>query len=233
MDESEPEPFLKRWSRRKQATVQRPSPADAAPPEGDAKRAPSVDGKEKPDALPPHIAALPPIETIAADTDIRAFLVKGVPAELQQAALRQAWSADPAIRDFVGMADYDWDFNASDAKPGFGPLEAGAELRRQVARILGEVTTDDSVAPATDAPSGTPPIDESRATPPADAAAIRQAPAPIGYLHNAPAPRMTAENPKDEHAAAQQSPHTPSTIPLATRKAHGRALPGSSRSDDP
>jgi hypothetical protein len=36
------------------------------------------------------------------------------------AALRRAWSADPAIRDFIGLSENSWDFNAPDGVPGFG-----------------------------------------------------------------------------------------------------------------
>jgi hypothetical protein len=31
---------------------------------------------------------------------------------------------DPAIRNFIGLADYAWDFNAPDTIPGFGTLPA-------------------------------------------------------------------------------------------------------------
>ncbi len=67
-------------------------------------------------------ASLPSIETIVADTDIRGFLQCGVPAELTRAALRRAWASDPAIRDFIGIAENQWDFNDPTAMPGFGPM---------------------------------------------------------------------------------------------------------------
>ena len=50
------------------------------------------------------------------------FCKADVPAELTRAALRQAWTSDPAIRDFVGIAENQWDFNDPNAIPGFGPL---------------------------------------------------------------------------------------------------------------
>ena len=68
-------------------------------------------------------ASLPPIESINALSDITAFLREGVPAELTRAALRRVWTADPAIRDFVGLAENAWDFTDPNAMPGFGPLE--------------------------------------------------------------------------------------------------------------
>ena len=83
------------------------------------------------------LATVPSIESITADTDIRAFLAPGVPAELARDALRRAWAADPKIRDFVGLADYDWDFNAPNSLPGFGSLEMTDEMRQIAAQVLG------------------------------------------------------------------------------------------------
>ena len=63
----------------------------------------------------PDAASLPPIGSIGAASDIRPFLEPGVPQDLARAALRRAWTVDPAIRDFVGLSENFWDFNASDA----------------------------------------------------------------------------------------------------------------------
>jgi hypothetical protein len=41
---------------------------------------------------------------------------------LTRAALRRAWSADQAIRDFIGLSENSWDFNAPEGVPGFGSL---------------------------------------------------------------------------------------------------------------
>jgi Protein of unknown function (DUF3306) len=56
-------------------------------------------------ADPVFSAALPPITSIDAGTDIRCFLAPGVPAELTRAALRRAWVTDPMIRDFQGLSE--------------------------------------------------------------------------------------------------------------------------------
>src|SRR5262249_24609695 len=72
-----------------------------------------------------------------AATDIRAFLAPGVPPELTRAALRRAWAADPKIRDFIGLSENSWDFNAPGAMTGFGSLEMTDELRQQIARMVG------------------------------------------------------------------------------------------------
>jgi hypothetical protein len=76
----------------------------------------SVEGAE------PSVS-LPSIKSIAAGGDVRAFLKPGVPTDLACAALHIAWTSDPVIRDFVGIGDNDWDFNAQDGIPGFGALE--------------------------------------------------------------------------------------------------------------
>jgi TorA maturation chaperone TorD len=70
------------------------------------------------------LASLPPLQSITAGTDIRSFLASSVPVELTRAALRRAWVTDPAIRDFIGIAENQWDFNDPTAMPGFGPLRA-------------------------------------------------------------------------------------------------------------
>ena len=89
-----------------------------------------------PTGLPFDPASLPPIQSITADTDIRGFLASGVPSELTRAALRRAWACDPKIRNFVGLAEYDWDFNAADSMPGFGPLQITDEVGKMAAQIV-------------------------------------------------------------------------------------------------
>ena len=69
-------------------------------------------------------ASLPSLQSITAGTDIRLFLGSNVPVELTKAALRRTWVTDPAIRDFIGIAENQWDFNDPTAMPGFGPLKA-------------------------------------------------------------------------------------------------------------
>src|SRR5262249_15255556 len=146
---SEPENFIARWLRRKreaaedaEATKSSAAPDAAAesvhPIQDQREGAPRArSGVSEPPELAPDPTKLPPIETITAETDIRAFLAPGVPPELTRAALRRAWAADPKIRDFVGLADYDWDFNAPGAMTGFGSLEMTDELRQQIARMAG------------------------------------------------------------------------------------------------
>jgi hypothetical protein len=134
------EEFLARWSRRKrEARSGNPAPEPAEPMEVHDPIPPAgaADGPPNPDV---DLSSLPPIESIDAATDITAFLRKGIPQELSRAALRRAWTADPAIRDFVGLAENAWDFNDPNAMPGFGPLDCSeAELGDLVDRIVGGV----------------------------------------------------------------------------------------------
>ncbi len=114
------EGFLSRWSRRKRA-VEAGLPAtetQAEPQAPIAEPAASPPPVPVPEEPPFDIATLPPVESLTLESDITAFLRKGVPAVLQRAALRRAWTLDPAIRDFVGPADYAWDYNAVDGVPG-------------------------------------------------------------------------------------------------------------------
>ena len=84
------------------------------------------------------ITSLPSLNSITAATDVRAFLAPGVPAELTRAALRRAWTADPAIRDFKGLAENDWDFTDPKAMAGFTTFLRITTFKKLVAQIFGE-----------------------------------------------------------------------------------------------
>src|SRR5262245_2134631 len=159
---SEPENFIARWSRRKRkAAEDAEAMKSSIAPDATAESAhPIEDQREGSDApqarsespeFAPDPAKLPPIETITAATDIRAFLAPGVPPELTRAALRRAWAADPKIRDFIGLSENSWDFNAPGAMTGFGSLEMTDELRQQIARMVGRSLANE----ATDSPAQT------------------------------------------------------------------------------
>src|SRR5262245_26198837 len=141
---SKPETALSRWSRLKrqsasqgrEAAKRANAPAREAAKE--AARGDAVRDREAP-AAPFDVESLPPIESIVAGSDIRAFLQKGVPAALTRAALRQAWVSDPAIRDFIEIAENQWDFTRPETIPGFGPLGATDEAQSLLAQALGEL----------------------------------------------------------------------------------------------
>ena len=136
------EDFLKRWSRRKREAEaakavlpeEKTRDAEARAPEDtvadDSSHAPQAEFDP---------ASLPPIESITAVSDITAFLRDGVPVELTRAALRRVWTADPSIRNFVGLSENAWDFTDPNAMPGFGPLESTDEIRRMIARVVDQI----------------------------------------------------------------------------------------------
>jgi hypothetical protein len=210
------EQFLARWSRRKQeAKAGHAEPAAEHTAEAHAP-APSDRTATEPVLPVADLSSLPPIESIDAVTDITAFLRKGIPQELSRAALRRAWSADPAIRDFVGLAENAWDFNDPNAMAGFGPLGYSAEqIDALVRRIVGGVVETAESLPA--------PLAE----------AVEDAAQP-GLTQSSISPKATT-NPRsfDESAAAEMSSNSAASQPEVTseetslpRRTHGGALPG-------
>ena len=140
--------FFARWSRRKREAeeVEKTAPdktAEALAPDA-AQETPDAPGGASESAqtarkgeAPFDVASLPPIEEIGVGTDIRAFLSPGVPAEIKRAALRRVWVADPSIRDFVGLAENDWDFTKPDSMRGFGELPADFDVEAMVRGVFG------------------------------------------------------------------------------------------------
>jgi hypothetical protein len=135
--------FLSRWSRRKREVAAAEKNADdsaakvAKETVAGAETAPkNADEKPKKEV---DLSLLPPIESITSATDVTAFLQAGVPADLTRAALRRVWTADPAIRDFVGLAEYAWDFTDPTAMPGFGPLEMTDDARLMISQVVDQI----------------------------------------------------------------------------------------------
>ncbi len=210
------EDFLRRWSRRKTEVR-----ADAKPqetdPSGEAQQ-PSPPAAERSAAEPEiDLSALPPLDTITAATDLTAFLRKGIPQELTRAALRRAWTADPAIRDFIGLAENAWDFNDPNAMPGFGPLDfSETEVRALVDRIVGDggnAVGDLLQSLVKDADSGD--------------SDLTQSSAPETNSPNEVAEQAAARTPFSAHAASQPKAiaEAESEVGSVRRRTHGGALP--------
>src|SRR4051794_18427264 len=132
--------FLSRWSRRKldarhEEPEAQPSEAVATAP---AVQEPDPPSDEEPGLTPEEIAALPKIEELTPQSDIRMFLRTGVPRLLRNAALRRMWSLDPAIRDNVSEArEYAYDWNVPGGVPGNGPLLPTDNVEEMLGRIFG------------------------------------------------------------------------------------------------
>jgi hypothetical protein len=145
---TDPENVLARWSRRKSDARASERYADSAP--DDSKARATRSGATQPSDISPPLD-LPTLNSISAKTDLRAFLGRAVPAELHVAALRRGWSVDPVIRNFIGLSENSWDFNAPGGIPGFGTLQPGG-IRRLLARLTGGVEMNEAVTPASVAP---------------------------------------------------------------------------------
>jgi uncharacterized protein DUF3306 len=243
---SEPEDFLSRWSRRKRASAEPAKPAppkatpadDAEPARQTAGLTPDT-GKAAPagQQTPFDISSLPPLESIGPQSDIGAFLAKGVPGELSRAALRRAWSADPAIRDFVGLAEYAWDFTAPDSMPGFGPLLPSDDVKRMLAQIFSQ---DGIESPAS---SGEVPAEAGTSSESAQRIGSNPNAEPHEFVDNASKekeedpqtfeeqPNNTAitaqdrEQKNEEDIAAQQETRPAEAKIASVRRGHGGALP--------
>lgn len=204
---SNPNNFISRWSKLKLEPE-----TDNAAAEKTASL-PAAAGKEA--GAPPaaeaefDITTLPSLESITANSDIRAFLQRGVPASLTRAALRRAWSADPAIRDFVGLSENSWDFNAPDSIPGFGTLNA--EQVQKAAMQFFAKAGEEKNAPAVPETGSEEPQIPSEASPAAESGSKPDS-------SQAPYPQIA-------DAAPQQQEDEGTADLSAPRRRHGGALP--------
>src|SRR6266851_2560696 len=132
-DQGDDKGFLARWSQRKQEAKQPERETPVADAEVAAEPAAEAESPEKFD-----LSSLPSLDELTAQTDITAFLRKGVPEHLRNAALRKSWALDPAIRNYVNPAlDYAYDWNTPGGVPGGGEIGAGVDVARLVSQIMG------------------------------------------------------------------------------------------------
>ena len=226
------ENFAARWSRRKrEATKTKPAHTDApsnnkslgGEAAGDAKDAKDAPASKTTDAekQPPFDpATLPPIESIVAGSDIRAFLQSGVPAELAKAALRRAWTTDPAIRDFIEMAENQWDFTNPTSIPGFGPLLPGDDPRQLVSHAMGKLAEATESEPTS--PAAAPPKSEPAAASPSRDSQVPGMPEGSAGTVEACLP-VEADTPGE--FAASQHVDPSASYGRSNRRGHGGALP--------
>ena len=136
--------FLARWSQRKHEAKQ--PDQDAPTVNADAPVGPVAESDV---AQEFDLSSLPKLEDLTATTDITAFLRKGVPEHLRNAALRKSWALDPAIRNYVNPAlDYAYDWNTPGGVPGSSEIGSGMDVARLVSQIMGGGSTVESPVPA-------------------------------------------------------------------------------------
>lgn len=222
-----PDNFLSRWSRRKQE----------ASPDGESEAAAKTGEQtesERPPASPEQaetifdLSKLPSLDSIGPNTDISAFMQRGVPASLSHAALRRAWSADPAIRDFIGLSENSWDFTAPDSIPGFGPLLPADEVKQLVAKVFNSSAADPAEsAPDTLASIETPANERDDQTPQAQQAGAAPGGAVTGDCEESSNTRAPAAEilQRDRSNAAPQEIIDADASEALPRRRHGGALP--------
>jgi Protein of unknown function (DUF3306) len=219
------EPFFSRWSRQKKDKQQasKQKPVIAQPPRADtgSDEAPEIDP-----------ATLPKIDDLTAESDVSVFLRKGVPEGLQKLALRRMWSLDPEIRDFVEMAENQFDFHAPGGIPGlFQELPEGADVSVWLAQATQSVPREDPKQPtsAAQAKSGT---DQDQALAAAqqetsvdvEAASTDAARAEDLATTDTGAPQ-TPQEPETAENLSPASAALPRQETLPPRRRHGGALP--------
>jgi hypothetical protein len=225
---SDPDNFLSRWSRRK--LEPQDAPDETKPPETKSAEAPADavdsqaaapgqhDQKQEP-AFDP--ATLPSLDSITAGTDIRDFLKPGVPLSLSRAALRRAWTSDPAIRDFIGIAENQWDFT-NDSIAGFGPLDP-AEVPRLFAQFMGSSNKKEPGAGDTDAAQPSSPENAAAASEPEPERAVTAQKPEQPETNTALSDNSSQRS--NENDATQNDGGEKNLDYAAPRHGHGRALP--------
>ncbi len=225
---SEPEKFLTRWSRRKLVAEEpAPPPAAEAAPQKPVEDNATSGGTAGKTAVPPEPvfdpASLPSLDSISMETDITAFLKPGVPGELRLAALRRAWVTDPAIRDFKGLAENDWDFTVPNATMGFGEIDPGLDVKKMLADVFGDAPRDEPPAPELPAAPEqlvTKPLELS--SPPADRLALNSPDEPSREAEITSGDELMQRNKN----IASQTKDDEADIPLnKRRRPQGGALP--------
>jgi hypothetical protein len=127
--------FLARWSQRKHEAKQPGRDAPVANPEVPSEPVTGADAEPEFD-----LSSLPKLEDMTATTNITAFLRKGVPEHLRNAALRQSWALDPAVRNYVNPAlDYAYDWNTPGGVPGSSEIGTGMDVARLASQVMGGV----------------------------------------------------------------------------------------------
>ena len=136
-DQGDDKGFLARWSQRKQEAKEEKSSPSAKRPLPMLKSLLLLRLRPRP-APEFDLSSLPSLEELTSETDITAFLRKGVPEHLRNAALRKSWALDPAIRNYVNPAlEYAYDWNTPGGVPGSSELGAGIDIARMVTQIMG------------------------------------------------------------------------------------------------
>jgi hypothetical protein len=216
--------FLSRWSQRKLEAKQ-PEQKPVAPAAESNALAPAPPGEEAPPEF--DLSSLPKLEELTGTSDISAFLRKGVPEHLRNAALRKSWALDPAIRNYVSPAlEYAYDWNTPGGVPGGGELGAGIDVARMVKQIMGEPAAEpvkSDANAANDAVAPSPPESDVPIEPQAELS-----PDSVRFVDDANAKSegvAEAQDAKDGTLLTNESAATGTFAPQQPVRRHGSAKP--------
>lgn len=159
MSGSSDDGFLSRWSRRKREAAQAETRADepsvtrplTRPLAGPQQSGAGSHAESNPataqsrEALSPEDELarfdpstfeipLPSLDDLKPGDSLKAFMQRGVPMVIRNAALRKMWALDPMVRDFRSEAlDYAYDWNAPGGIPGISePLAPNDRVSEMV-----------------------------------------------------------------------------------------------------
>jgi hypothetical protein len=226
--------FLDRWSRRKRGLEnekdseqeQAGLPSEAAVPDVESeKQQPATEDKAEVQEPAFDLSQLPSIDSITATTDIRMFMLPGVPLVLRQAALRKVWMIDPKIRDFIEMAENQWDFTVN--SPGFDFSPPSGDIQKMVAEIFGK-SHDEKEAEAKLTAAEPEPVPSREETVKKEVVAtetVRLTETDAGSENRKAIPDPVQAEPDTEIAEEKKSGDIASQNDAATRDQIGQAIP--------
>lgn len=218
--------FLARWAQRKKDAKQ--PGGSASPADADAASGPAAESVAEEPFDP---SSLPKLEDLTEISDITAFLRKGVPESLRNAALRKSWALDPAIRNYVNPAlEYAYDWNTPGGVPGNSEIGTGVDVARLVSQVMGS-----SEAPAepwlSSIDPGREPANDPAQSPDHDAALKAEPDPPVRSLRLPDEAASSGQDPSNvagggaEAGQAQNSEPNDSVAPQQAMRRHGTAKP--------
>lgn len=224
---------LSRWSRRKRAA--RSAETNLLPETEQAQEEPAarVDADASPLLPEPETETadpaepLPRLEDLTAESDLTAFLKKGVPQALKSAALRKMWSLDPVIRDYVGPSEYGWDFNKPGSMAGFGPLDPKETVVGFLSKTARAIASEaEPAAASSEQVAATPPDTAAGSgTPePSPAVAEQPEPSPPASIAGTVEPSSDETEPAQPPRPTDETRHLQAAEPVL-RPRHGSAMP--------
>lgn len=216
--------FLTRWSRLKRAASEPPKVVRPEPAEEPTEAA---DETEVFDPASLEIP-LPSLDDLKPGDTLVAFMQKGVPEAIRNAAMRKMWALDPMVRDFRSEAlDYAYDWNTPGGVPGAGPLGPADRIDEMVEALFRRRPTEEPTDAVGDDPQGEVAATrrESASEPVQHAEAPEETDDPA-TLHPRLTPPEGREAPHGEPVGeAVRDPLGEPQSELIVRRRHGGAMP--------